>query len=142
MAYRTTQVRTIIADDATLDQVDYDRQSTVYQTKDLQVFHTVKRVAPADAETQVSIAPVTTGYFLDIRSDYPVLVRINGVSATQFTLKSNGVSPTNLGAPLPDQCVFVGTMTVTRIDIAPISGATQTANVKIAVSGDPQSSYI
>lgn len=142
MAYRTTSVRTVIADDSTLDQVDYDRDATVYQSKDLQVFHTVKRVAPADAETQVSIAPVTTGYFVDIRSDYPVMIRINGVSATQFTMKSNGVPPVNLGAPLPDQCVFVATMTVTRIDIAPISGATQTANVRIAVSGDPQSSYV
>jgi hypothetical protein len=142
MAYRTTQVRTIIADDATLDQVDYDRQTTVYQTKDLQVFHTVKRVAPADAEAQVPIAPVTSGYFVDIRSDYPVQVRINGASATQFTLRSNGVSPVNLGAPLPDQCVFVATMAVTRIDIAPISGAQQTATVRIAVSGDPTSAYV
>jgi hypothetical protein len=142
MAYRTTQVRTIIADDQTLDQVDYDRQSTVYQTKDLQVSHVTKRVAPGDAEAQVSIAPVTAGYFIDVRSDYPVMLRLNGVSATQFIMKSNGVSPTNLGAPLPDQCVFVATMTVTRIDIAPISGATQTATVRIAVSGDPQSSYI
>lgn len=141
MAYRTTQVRTIIADDQTLDQVDYDRQTTVYQTKDLQVFHVTKRVAPADAEAQVVIAPVVAGYFVDIRSDYPILVRFNGASNTQYTLKSNGVSPTNLGAPLPDQCVFVATMTVTRIDIAPISGAQQTATVRIAVSGDPTSPY-
>jgi hypothetical protein len=141
MAYRITTVRTVVADDSTLDQVDYDRDTTVYQSKDLQVFHTVKRVAPADAEAQVSIAPVSAGYFIDIRSDYPVLVRINGASATQFTMKSNGVSPVNLGAPLPDQCVFVATMTVTRIDIAPISGATQVANVRICVTGDPQNVY-
>lgn len=141
MAYRTTQVRTVVADDQTLDQVDYDRQTTIYQTKDLQVCHVTKRVAPADAETQVSIAPVTTGYFLDIRSDYPVLVRINGASATQFTMKSNGVSPVNLGAPLPDQCIFVASVLVTRIDIAPISGATQTANVRLCVVGDPISAY-
>jgi hypothetical protein len=142
MAYRTTSVRTVIADDSTLDQVDYDRDATVYQSKDLQVFHSTKRVAPGDAESQVSIAPVTNGYFVDIRSDYPVMIRLNGVSATQLTMKSNGVPPVNLGAPLPDQCVFIANVLVTRIDIAPIAGATQTATVRIAVSGDPQNSYV
>lgn len=142
MAFRTTTVRTVIADDATLDQVDYDRDATVYQVKDLQVFHTVKRIAPGVAEAQVPIAPITTGYFIDIRSDYPVMVRLNGVGATQFTLTSNSVSPTNLGAPLPDQCVFVANMQVTSIYLQPISGAGQTANVRIAITGDPQSAYV
>lgn len=142
MAYRTTQIRTIVADDQTLDQIDYDRQTTVYQTKDLEVFHSTVRVAPSDAEAQISLAPVSTGYFLDIRSDYPVLVRINGNTATQFTMRSNGVSPVNLGAPLPDQCIYVATINITSLYIAPISGATQTATVRIAVTGDPQSSYV
>jgi len=141
MAYRITTVRTVVADDQTLDQVDYDRDTTVYQSKDLQVFHTVKRVAPGDADTQVSIAPVSTGYFVDIRSDYPVLIRLNGNTATQLTMKTNGVTPTNLGAPLPDQCVYVATVQVTSLYIAPISGATQTASVKILISGDPLNAY-
>jgi hypothetical protein len=142
MAYRITTVRTVVADDQTLDQVDYDRDTTVYQSKDLQVFHTVKRVAPGDADTQVSIAPVSTGYFVDIRSDYPVLIRLNGNTATQLTMKTNGVTPTNLGAPLPDQCVYVATVNLTSLYIAPISGATQTANVRIVVTGDPISAYV
>ncbi len=142
MAYRQTVIRTVVADDSNLSQVDYDRTATLNQTRDLQVFHTVKRVAVSDAETQVAIAPVTTGYLVDIRSDYPVMVRFNGPSATQFTLKGNNVSPTNIGAPLPDQCVFVASMTVTSIYVAPITGAAQTANVKVCVTGDPVSSYV
>lgn len=142
LAYRSTQVRTVVADDSTLEQVDYDRTATVYQTKDLQVFHTTVRVAPGAADTQVPIAPIAQGYFVDIRSDYPVKVRLNGSSATQLTLTSNSVSPVSNGAPLPDQCVFVATAQVTSIYVQPISGATQTANVRIAVTGDPVSAYV
>jgi len=142
MAYRTTQVRTIVADDQTLDQVDYDRDTTVYQTKDLIVFHGTTRIAPGASDTQIPITPVVNGYFIDIRSDYPVMIRLNGNTATQLTMKSNGVSPTSLGAPLPDQCVFVANVAVTSLYIAPISGATQTATVRIAISGDPQSAYV
>lgn len=141
MSYRTTQVRTIVADDSSLDQVDYDRDSNVWQTKDLQVYHGQVRIAPGAADSQISIAPVTQGYFVDIRSDYPVMIRLNGVSSTQLTMASNNTAPTNLGAPLPDQCVFVATVKVTSIYIAPIAGATQTANVRIAVTGDPQNAY-
>ncbi len=142
MAYRTTTVRTVIADDSTLDQVDYDRSSNVYQAKDLIVFHTTMRVAVGASEVLVPIAPVTQGYFLDIRSDYPVMVRLNDVSGTQFTMATNNSSPVNLGAPLPDQCVFVANIKISSIRIEPIAGATQTATVRIAVSGDPQSAYV
>lgn len=142
MSYRTTTVRTVIADDSSLSQIDYDREAAVYQTKDLQVAHPVVRIAPGASEAQISIAPVTQGYFVDIRSDYPVMVRLNGGGATQFTMASNNCSPVNLGAPLPDQCVFVANVKVTSIYIAPIANATQTANVRIAVSGDPTSAYV
>ena len=85
---------------------------------------------------------MVNGYFIDIRSDYPVMIRLNGNTATQLTMKSNGVTPTNLGAPLPDQCVFVANVAVTSLYIAPISGATQTATVRIAISGDPTNAYV
>jgi hypothetical protein len=142
VAYRVTTVHTVIADDSSLSQVDYDRDATVSQIKDLQVFHVTKRVGPSDAEVLVPIAPVTQGYFVDIRSDYPVMIRLNGVSATQLTLSSNNTSPVTSNSPLPDACVFVATAKITSIYVQPISGATATANVRIAVSGDPASAYV
>ena len=141
MAYRTTSVRTIVADDSSLDQVDYDRDSTIWQTKDLQVIHPTIRIAPGAAEGPVSLGAITQGYFVDIRSDYPIMLRLNGVSATQFTMATNNTAPTNLGAPLPDQCVFIATVKLTSLYLAPIAGATQTANVRICITADPLNAY-
>lgn len=142
MAYRKTVLHSMVGDDSNLSNVDWDRTAVIDQSQDLQVFHVTKTVNPSDAEAQVSIAPVTTGYYVEIRSDYPILYRINGVSATQMTMKSNNVQPVNVGAPSPDRCVFAATITCTRIDIAPISGATQAAKVRILVTGDPTSAYV
>lgn len=140
--YRQTQFHTVVSDDSNQTQIVYDRNCVVSQVKDLQACQVVKRVGVSDAETQVSLAPVSNAYYFELRSDYPVLVRLNGNTATQFTLKSNGVQPVNLGAPLPDACVFVVTGLVTSVYLAPISNAQQTANVRIVATGDPTSSYV
>lgn len=142
MAYRTTRLRTVVADGSDLSQVEFDRTITVNQTYDNQVFSTVKQVKPTDTEVQVPITPVTTGYFVEIRSDYPVMVRLNGVSATQFTLHGSNVVPVSLGAPLPDQSYFSATMTITSLYVAPIAGAQTTANVRVLITGDPLNPYV
>jgi hypothetical protein len=111
------------------------------QTLDLEQFTTTIRVAPGASEAQVAIAPVTTGYFIALFSDYPVKVRINGAMATQFTLKSNNVSAVSVGAPLPPQCFWCMTGEVTSVYLEPISSAASTATVRIVVTGDPTSSY-
>lgn len=140
--YRSATVQVTTGDDSNLTQKGFDRKATFYQTKDQEEFSTVRRVAPADSEATVSIAPVTTGYFIGLYSDYPVKVRINGASATQFTMRSNNVSAVNVGAPLPDQCCFVATMEVTELRLEPIASASQTANVRIVITGDPTSAYV
>jgi hypothetical protein len=111
------------------------------QTLDNESFATTIRVAPSASEAQVAIAPVTTGYFFALFSDYPVKVRLNGAMATQFTLKSNNVAAVSVGAPLPPQCCFMFNGEVTSVYLEPISSAAQTATVRIFVSGDPTSSY-
>ncbi len=141
MAYRVTQIHTIVADDSNLNGVEYDRDGSFYQVNDLQVYSTKKRVQSTDAEVQVPLGPITNGYFIEIRSDYPILVRLNGSTATQFTLKSNNTAPTNVGAQPPDQCLFAATLAVTSLYLAPISGAQTTANVKVVVTGDPSNTY-
>ena len=141
MAYRQIAVEVVVADDSSQDQIAFRRKATVFQTNDNELFNTTVRVAPGAADTLVAIAPVTTGYGIALYSDYPVKVRLNGVGATQFTLTPSSVSPTYLGAPLPDQCVFVATMTVTSVYLEPISGATTTANVRLVVTGDPTNAY-
>lgn len=141
MPYRITTVDTTIADDSNLSQVLYKRKAAFYQSRDLEHCEKFLRVGPSDSETEVTLAPVTTGYFLEIRSDYPVKVRLNGAMATQFTLVSNNTAQVNLGAPLPDQCVFLATCNVTSLYVEPIASAAQTANVKVCVTGDPANVY-
>lgn len=142
MAYRTATLNFKAGDSSSLDAVLFDRLSTFYQTKDLETFSTFVRIGTADAETTIAIAPVTTGYFIALFSDYPIKVRLNGASETQFTMKSNNVTPVSTGAPAPDQCVLLFTGTITAVRLEPISGAAQTANVKIFISGDPANSYV
>lgn len=112
-----------------------------YQQKDNQEFHTRATVAPGATETAIAIAPVTQGYFFCLFSDYPVLVRLNGPSATQFTLNTNNVAATNVGSPLPNQCCLILTGQVSSVRLAPIASAQQTANVTIVVTGDPTNAY-
>lgn len=141
MAYRRTVLHTQVGDDSNLANLDFDRRAVLDQSQDQQVFHTTKTVSPSDAEVQVTIAPVTVGYFVEVRSDYPIMLRINGNTATQFIMKSNNVQPVNVGAPTPDRCVFSATISCTSIYLAPIVGALQAAKVKIVVTGDPVNSY-
>lgn len=142
MAYRKTVLHSMCGDDSNLSNLDWDRTAVVDQTQDLQVFHTSKTVGPADAEAIVPIAPVVNGYYIEVRSDYPVLLRINGVSATQYQMTSNNVQAVNVGSPIPDKCIYTATIRVTSLYLAPITGAQQAAKVKVLVTGDPTSSYI
>lgn len=142
MAYRKTVLHTMVGDDSNLSNVDWDRTAVLDQSQDQQVFHVSKTVNPTDAEAQVSIAPVVAGYYIEVRSDYPVLVRLNGNTATQLTMRTNNVQPVNIGAPTPDRCLYAATVSVTSLYLAPITGATQAAKVKILVTGDPISAYV
>lgn len=141
MAYRKTVLHTQVGDDSNLQNDDWDRRLVIDQSQDQQVFVGRRTVLPGDADTLIPITPVVNGYYYEIRSDYPVMFRINGNTATQQTMKSNNVQPVNVGAPTPDRCFAAATAAVTSIYIAPISGAQQAAKVKILVVGDPTNSY-
>lgn len=141
--YRSFRIVAVAGDDQTLKQVIFGpRELVAYQTLDLESATPVIRIGPSDAEAQVSLAPVTTGYCIHVTSDYPVKVRVNGSGATQFTMHGNNVAAVNVGAPLPDKCWFSASIEVTSLYLAPISSAAQTANVKVFVSGDPTSAYV
>lgn len=142
MAYREFQVSVVVADDSNKSSKSFDRQAYIYQVKDLETVGPTIRVQPADAEVQVSLGTITTGYAFAIFADYPIRVRINGASATQFIMHSNNVPATNTGAPLPPQCVFMGNVEITSIYVQPIVNAQQTANVWLSVTGDPASVYV
>lgn len=142
MAYRRTVLHTQVGDDSNLASNQWDRPLVIDQSQDQQVFETIKTVNPADAEAQLSIAPVVNGYYVEIQSDYPIMMRVNGNTATQLTMKSNNVQPVNVGAPTPPRCFYAATVTCTSIYLAPIAGATQAAKVKVLVVGDPISAYI
>lgn len=145
MAYRITTLGTILADDSELTRKYFDAKCQVYQTLDKE--HVVKlvRIGTADADAEVSLSPLSTAYYLEIRSDYPIMYRVIGSgsasAATQMTLVGQGVTVVNQGAPLPDKCFMAMTGKVTSLYIAPISGASQTANVTVVASGDPVSAY-
>lgn len=141
MAFRAFTVEVVIADDSNLNNVSFRRKATAFQTKDLEAAAPTVRIAPADSEATISIGTVTTGYAVAIFADYPVKVRLNGAAETQFTMRSNNVAAVNVGAPLPAQCVFIANIDVTSIRLTPIASAAQTANVWIAVTGDPTSAY-
>lgn len=111
------------------------------QNRDLESFTGRVQVTAAATEAAVALAPVTTGYFIALLSDYPVKVRLNGASGTQFTLTPSQVASVNTGSPLPYQCAFVASCQVTELRLAPISGATRTANVTVFISGDPTTAY-
>lgn len=139
--YRAVQLRVVAADDSNLRSVTFDRTLTAYQTRDLETAVAAVRVGTSDAQAQVSIAPLTTAYAVAVFSDYPIRVRFNGASETQFTMTPANVAAVNVGAPLPDQCAIYMQGQITSVWVQPISGATQTANVKIVATGDPSSAY-
>lgn len=142
MAYRETIVTTTVSDDFQQTRSYYGPSTcAITQTLDKEVVTKLVRVAPADAEAVVDITPLATAYYLEIRSDYPVMLRINGSSATQFTLIGQNATVTNVGAPVPDKVVVVFPATVTSVRLAPITSASQTANVTVICTGDPVSAY-
>lgn len=141
MAYRLFEIHTVVGDDSNLQQKAFDRTATLTQVNDLEVAAPTIRVAPADADTQIVLGTISQGYSIAVYSDYPVKVRFNGNTATQFTLTSNNVAATNVGAPLPAECFIGGTFLVSSLYVAPITSAAQTANVWIVCTGDPANAY-
>lgn len=140
--YRTTTVQVQAGDDSNLQSKLFDRAATFFQTKDLVTYTGTIRIAPGAADALVPITPVIQGYYIALFSDYPVQWRLNGVSATQQTMASNGQPVVNNGAPAPDQCCLISSTKLTSLYLAPISGAAQTATVHVFVSGDPLSVYV
>jgi hypothetical protein len=140
--YRYLKAETGVSADSTLTAPVFGPLKMVAdQVQDLQEFSTTVRIVPGASEAPVAIAPVVNGYFIAVFSDYPVMVRLNGPSATQFTMKSNNVPIVNFGSPSPNMCIFMMTGTVTSLYLAPISGSQVTANVKVTVTGDPTNVY-
>ena len=141
MAYRMTTIATVVADDSELGRKYYDGKAQVYQTLDQKVVTKVVRVGTGDAEAAVDITPITSGKCIQVLSDYPIKLRLNGAAETQFVGIGQGVKVTNQGSPVPDKCIFYLTCNVTSVRLAPITSATQTANVTVIVTGDPISDY-
>lgn len=141
MAFRSLKVESVCADSANLDNLSYFRKAYVEQIQDLKTYVTTLRVAPGASEFTVEFDDnITTGYYLECRSTYPIIVRVNS-SATLYTLKSNTVPAKNTGAPAQDQCIFIMTGLVTNFRVSPISGAAETAIVNILITGDPTNAY-
>jgi hypothetical protein len=142
MAYRSLTASVAVADDSNLQNLETQRSVTCFQTKDLKTWNQTYRVGTSDAQTANLLANISQGYFLWISSDYPVKVSINATSgAATFTLVSNNVAATNVGAPLPDQCMFAFTGLVTAVYLTPVASAAQTATVRLVVTGDPVNAY-
>jgi len=145
MAYRLTTIQTVVADDSELTRKYYEGTCQVEQTLDREVVSKIVRIAPGAADASVDLTPIAQGYHYEIRSDYPVKYRVIGtgsaIAATQQTLVGQGVTIVANGAPLPDKCFAAGTQLVSSIYLEPITGATQTANVTVILSGDPISAY-
>lgn len=145
MAYRLTTLSTVVADDSELTRKFYEGTCQVDQVLDNEVVTKIVRVAPGASDAAVDLTPISQGYYYEIRSDYPVKYRVIGsgsaAAATQQTLIGQGISIVSRGAPLPDKCFAAGSQLVSSIYLEPISGATQTANVTIVLSGDPTSAY-
>lgn len=141
--YSLFQLSVVGADSSQQNQVEGEGSVFIEQTKDLKCFSARVQVAPAASQVQIDFSSVlTTGYRWALFSDYPIMYRTNGVSATQKTMTSGSVAPVSSNAPLPYQCFAAGTEQITSLYVQPISGATQTANVKAIVIGDPQSAYV
>lgn len=141
MAYRLIELHAVVADDSNQANKSFDRTATIWQTLDLETASPSLRVAPGDVEASIALGTIAQGYAVVVMADYPIRVRFNGPSATQFTLTSNNVPAQNVGAPLPANCVFAATMLVTSLYVQPITSAAQTANVWLTVTGDPSNPY-
>ena len=143
--YRYAKVEIAGASDSTLAYPTFGPyKAFMDQTKDRQVYSQTHLVAPTDPEFTVPLSgAVSTTYFTLVASDYPVLVRLVNSGTTQIQLRTNNVAATNVGSPLPDQCVFIitGTLPNAYLTLTPIAGAVQTATVKVFATGDPLNPY-
>lgn len=143
--YRSVQLTVAGAYDSSLKWPIFGPLNIYFDNvNDLQAYNQIHRVNATDTEFTVPISSlITASYFYVVVSDYPVLVRLVGASTTQFTMHSNNVAVTNIGSPVPDQCVMFGTCALPNnyMTLAPITGAVQTATVKVFVSGDPLNAY-
>ena len=139
--YRLMKLSVIAADDSNVQQVAFDRSAAIWKTADLEVAAPTIRVAPADSQVQVTLGSISNGKFIAIFADYPIMFRLNGSSATQFTFTTANVPATNVGAPLPAQCAMAGNFNITSLYVQPIASAAQTANVWICCAGDPTNDY-
>lgn len=142
MAFRQIEARTVVADDSNQQQVSFDRSVSLKRTEDNEVYVGTLRIGAADSEATIALGTITTGYAISLYSDYPIRVRLNGASETQFVMTSSNTPVTNFGAPAPSNCCFVATVQVTSLRLQPINDAAQTATVHVAVTGDPTSAYV
>lgn len=141
MSYRKRRLDITVATDASLTQVFADYEKVVgEQTNDNAVFNRVYQVGPADQELLIP-SGITNAYSVTVLSDYPVRLRMNSSSGSQFTMKSAYVGLPNVYSAKPYSCVFTADMLVTSLYIAPISGSAQTANVAVLLTGDPSAPY-
>ena len=142
MPHRLLKLSVTGATDPTLSQLIFGPAAIdAYQNLDNTFFSGRKVVNSTDAEAQLVLGPVANAYFLAVLSDYPVLVRLNSPTGTQFTLKAQKVPAVNVGSAPPIKCAFVLTGLVTALYLAPIPGATGVANVLVFATGDPSASY-
>lgn len=131
-----------VADDSSLAEPLGHGAATITQNRDNKSFVNKYQVLPGSAEQLIDFSTtLTLGYRWAVFSDYPILLRANGPSATQLTMASGNVAATNVGAPLPYQCLHASTTQITSLRLAPIANASQTANVKVIIVGDPTNAY-
>jgi hypothetical protein len=142
MAYRLIELHVAVGDDSSLQAVEFNRSTTLTQVNDLITASPTMKILPGASQAQVLLGSLVQGYSCWVFSDYPVLVRFNGASSTQFQTTSNGIPATNIGAPLPPACVIGGGFLMSSLYIAPIANAAQTATCWIVATGDPQSAYV
>lgn len=141
--YSLFELSVVGADSSQQTEIAGQGSASIEQVLDQKCFSNKILVVPGAAQVQVDFSSsLTTGYRWAILSDYPIMFRVNGVAATQETMQSGSVAPTNTGAPAPYSCFAAATTQLTSLYVQPIAGAAQTANVKIIILGDPVSVYI
>lgn len=142
MSFSKFEISAIVAPDSTFVNDDGQLDCYVTQTKDLKSFCNRISVAPGVSQFQVDYSSsLTTVYRWAIVSDYPIMFRLKGSSADQYTMVSGTPPVVNVGAPTPYQCFASGTTQISSLYLQPIANATQTATVKVLLVGDPLNAY-
>lgn len=132
-----------VGDDSSLSELAGHGSAAISQTKDNKSFVSKFTVAPGAVQAQIDFSTtLTTGYRWLLLSDYPIMFRVNGSTATQQTMESGNVAATAVGAPLPYNCFAGATAQITSLYVQPIAGASTTANCKLIICGDPTSAYV